>query len=81
MPTGYVWEEIYGWHNTGNSAGAVQQVDESARGKDADTVGAEAGDGGQAQHVPWTGDAGAVPGQRSGGFRHGNAGARQAVQS
>ena len=23
MPTGYVWEEIYGWHNTGNSAGAV----------------------------------------------------------
>jgi acetoin utilization deacetylase AcuC-like enzyme len=22
MPTGYVWEEIYGWHNTGNSAGA-----------------------------------------------------------
>ena len=23
MPTGYVWEEIYGWHNTGNSAGAA----------------------------------------------------------
>lgn len=22
MPTGYVWEEIYGWHNTGNAAGA-----------------------------------------------------------
>jgi len=23
MTTGYVWEEIYGWHNTGNSAGAA----------------------------------------------------------
>jgi len=23
LPTGYVWEEIYGWHNTGNWAGAV----------------------------------------------------------
>ncbi len=23
MSTGYVWEEIYGWHNTGNWAGAV----------------------------------------------------------